>query len=537
MRGDRRRRRAGRRGIGADALSRRACAAPLGAGAPCAAGGRARRARRASSPVRACASGLRWRRYGSSTCSNSTASRSANVRYMRRCRASMPWLHEARRDPRDRRARPRRTARGRWRCRRRRDEPVLLERAELLVGELGGARRARRGSGSRPSPTDVEVVGAGFVDDDRGATARGLGPLARLARLLEQRRLLRRPLAPRRVAALAFGVGRRVRRRLRPPPVRRAGSRRRASSSSSRSLITFSGRKCSFCWRRMQRSRSTSCGVELAVARRRALRVDEALALEEADLRDRDVGELVAELGQHLADREVLAAAPRSVSRRSPPSDEAQAEPADLELVAVVQPRFVDPLVVDVGAVERPDVAQLVAVVVACRSTTWRRDTVMSSRKMSESGWRPTRSSRPSSRYDEPGFGPCRTTSSPTPGGQARRGSARARPRRRPPRRAASVSVVASSSSRRERRAARRAEARLGLVHVPAPGADHRGQATDGPRTPTTSARPPVEGESRDLRARRRSALDERAVRGGVEQRVDLGRVGASRSRRSSPAP
>ena len=35
--------------------------------------------------------------------------------------------------------------------------------------------------------------------------------------------------------------------------------------------------------------------VELAVARRRALGVDEALALEEADLRDGDVGELLAQ--------------------------------------------------------------------------------------------------------------------------------------------------------------------------------------------------------------------------------------------------
>src|SRR5207245_349396 len=46
-------------------------------------------------------------------------------------------------------------------------------------------------------------------------------------------------------------------------------------------------------------------GVEAAVARRRPLRVDEALALEEPDLGDRDVGELLAELCEHLADREM----------------------------------------------------------------------------------------------------------------------------------------------------------------------------------------------------------------------------------------
>src|SRR5439155_23856477 len=43
--------------------------------------------------------------------------------------------------------------------------------------------------------------------------------------------------------------------------------------------------------------------VELAVARRRALGVEQALALDEADLRDGDVGELVLEEGQHLPDR------------------------------------------------------------------------------------------------------------------------------------------------------------------------------------------------------------------------------------------
>src|SRR5690606_33552354 len=42
--------------------------------------------------------------------------------------------------------------------------------------------------------------------------------------------------------------------------------------------------------------------VELAVAGRRALGLEQALALEEADLRDRDVGELGLQLGEHFAD-------------------------------------------------------------------------------------------------------------------------------------------------------------------------------------------------------------------------------------------
>ena len=46
--------------------------------------------------------------------------------------------------------------------------------------------------------------------------------------------------------------------------------------------------------------------IELAVSRRCPLRVDQALALEEADLRDRDVFELRAELIEHVADRDVL---------------------------------------------------------------------------------------------------------------------------------------------------------------------------------------------------------------------------------------
>ena len=59
---------------------------------------------------------------------------------------------------------------------------------------------------------------------------------------------------------------------------------------------------------------------ELAVARRRALGIDEPLALEEADLRDRDVGELRAQLIEHVADRDVRGRRPRQPSRGSAPS-------------------------------------------------------------------------------------------------------------------------------------------------------------------------------------------------------------------------
>ena len=45
--------------------------------------------------------------------------------------------------------------------------------------------------------------------------------------------------------------------------------------------------------------------VELPVARRRPFRIDQTLALEEPDLRDGDVGKLLAEKGEHVSDREV----------------------------------------------------------------------------------------------------------------------------------------------------------------------------------------------------------------------------------------
>ncbi len=57
--------------------------------------------------------------------------------------------------------------------------------------------------------------------------------------------------------------------------------------------------------------------VELAVARRRALGVDQSLAFQEADLRDGDVGELLAQQGQDVTDRQIRA---RRHRRPSPPA-------------------------------------------------------------------------------------------------------------------------------------------------------------------------------------------------------------------------
>ena len=66
--------------------------------------------------------------------------------------------------------------------------------------------------------------------------------------------------------------------------------------------------------------------VELAVARRRALGVDQALALEESDLRDGDVGELLAQQREDVADRQVASGplmsgpAPRPRAAHSSPA-------------------------------------------------------------------------------------------------------------------------------------------------------------------------------------------------------------------------
>ena len=223
--------------------------------------------------------------------------------------------------------------------------------------------------------------------------------------------------------------------------------------------------------------------VELAVARRRALGVEQALALEEPDLGDRDVGELVLEQGEDLADRQV-----GSRSARRPVAltvlghragEERQLELADLELVAVGERRLLDPLAVQVGAVERADVADLEAALGRARTSAWRRDTVMSSRKMSLSGWRPAVVSglgraRAGSRRSGPGS----TTSSAAAGRDVVEvdGARRRRRRRRLVDCERDRGRVAQLTL--ERRAARRAEVGAQGVPVPAVVAEDVGHAS-----------------------------------------------------------
>ena len=334
------------------------------------------------------------------------------------------------------------------------------------------------------------------------AAAPARAPASRVpARAAPRRRRRRRRgagvAARRRGAGSPFGLGA-ASRRLGAGRLEQA-SLAPGGSSSSRSLITLSGRKCSFCWNRIHRRRVEVVGVELPVPRRGALGVDEPLALEEADLRDRDVGELVAELREHLADREVAVVAGRhaclpTLMRAGRPTRNTQHEAADLEVGEVVQRRGVDALVVDVGAVERARRRAPRSRRRPARTDAWRRDTVMSSRKMSESGWRPSAVTSRSSTNRLPALGPRRTTSMPMPSGSS----------------ASAVAEVLvelqalgelGEAQRRfvlvgQRPAARRAEVGAGLVLVAAPAASHADEAT--PSTATIAA-------SRDGRPRGRA--------------------------------
>ena len=92
--------------------------------------------------------------------------------------------------------------------------------------------------------------------------------------------------------------------------------------------------------------------VELAVPTCRSLGIDQALALEESDLRNRDVGKLLEQKSEHFADGQVGTVGHHHVSAVGA-LEEDQSELADLQLVALMQDEFVvDPLSVDIRAVE-----------------------------------------------------------------------------------------------------------------------------------------------------------------------------------------
>ena len=255
-------------------------------------------------------------------------------------------------------------------ARRRLTQPELLE-----LGDA--ARRSRPAAARELGPGEVLAPSAS------GAPSRSSSRSSSAASSARQRRRARRPRrgagAARRSPArgglrspsrsrLGAGAPRRVgsrprRRRLAPTGSASGRTRGRAAELARRQLVEplldHLQRQEVLLLLVQDPAQPGDVGVvELPVARRRPLGVDEALALEEPDLRDRDVGELVAQRREHLADREVLRRRRgASLSRRSRPGRRARTGRSGSRRRSM-QRRGVDPLVVHVGAVERADVAR-----------------------------------------------------------------------------------------------------------------------------------------------------------------------------------
>ena len=265
------------------------------------------------------------------TCSNSAASRSAKCWYMRRCRALMPCAsNPAAADaiawPSSSNSRVAAVVADRL------EQAERLELVQLPVVEAGGLARAR--GACRPSLPPVEAASSGASGGassgragraGRLASARGAGRLASArfscrggvrASLFSRRGVIvhARPVAVLGARSELVVVGRcrqrvaerKLRREILGGAPRLAG--RTAASSGLLARDRVHGRRLLLAHAveslldDLQReevllllvqdpAQPGDVGVvELAVPRRRALRVDEALALEEPDLRDRDVG-------------------------------------------------------------------------------------------------------------------------------------------------------------------------------------------------------------------------------------------------------
>ena len=195
-----------------------------------------------------------------------TAGRAAPARGARRCGRAAPARRAARAAP------PRR--------------PVAVRNVRRWRGVDAVARELRAGRG------DVGVR---------------LG-VALLARRCRAARAARTPRAPSRAPASMPARSQSSSSVIVSSRSPSAAGRRRlrsfAPGASSSSRITRSGRNSSRCSRRIVCSRSRSCLAEEPVAALRAPRREQALVLEVADLRDRDVRELVAQAAHDLADPE-----------------------------------------------------------------------------------------------------------------------------------------------------------------------------------------------------------------------------------------
>src|SRR5439155_21898984 len=153
--------------------------------------------------------------------------------------------------------------------------------------------------------------------------------------------------------------------------------------------------------------------VELPVARRRPLRFDEALGLQEPDLRDRDVGEFRLDRHQHLADRLVVA-------RPRHGHDSPAAKNSSLNLpiwTSSFDASFVSSTCSPFTYVPFRLPTSRTKNAPPCRTNSaCLRETVMSSRKTSLSVFRPAVVTSFSRRNVDPAFGPRFTRSRPCPG-------------------------------------------------------------------------------------------------------------------------
>ena len=207
----------------------------------------------------------------------------------------------------------------------------LGEQTDLPVG---AARYARRCRGSRPYSASRAATGPPSAPRRRstrrprhqqavllqvgqrrrrpGRTVDQLGRVSRTSAPAGAAPVDRQSAAGRRWRRHRSTVGRPADRR--PAPVEARAARTTAAVGSPRSIaascsrITRSGRYWSRWAASTNRSRSMSRPAVLAVARRRALRLDQTLGLEEPQLRDGDVGELGPQLAEHLADAHQRAA-------------------------------------------------------------------------------------------------------------------------------------------------------------------------------------------------------------------------------------
>ncbi len=220
----------------------------------------------------------------------------------------------------------------------------------------GGARRSRTAPAGRRRPRSRRRSRGRAAHPPRGAgraarTPRAPGPArrrSRPARTALRGRARPRLSDPRRAAALALRAA--------------AGGELLADHAQRQELVPL-----------QPQDRLEPLDVllaEEAVAAARALRREQPLVLEVADLRDRDVGELRAAAARRpRRSCAAAAAAPACRCASCSSAEEGQAVLADLELVVVLElRRRLDPPPVDEGAVQAAEVLDRERLAVAERS-------------------------------------------------------------------------------------------------------------------------------------------------------------------------